>query len=373
MKKNKKLYVSVVIVMTFIFASCKKDEPSFLGNVNQFSIPPVSDSLKGKELILNDIYTGNMAIKDSLIIFSSDRLPDYNIYIFDMNSGNLLNRLCRRGKGYNEYISIKHKNQFTVNNENLCLWIYDNVYTRKISLLNISESMKQKETIYDTTYTYTVGSEYSMPLSPIFIPREDSLFIAKNHPQEMALHSIEYLLPAYHLYNGKTNKEIKEYQLFSGNILPSDENVNSFTFGGQDFFDMQSSISPDGKKIAMAMHLYPQINILDMETGELTGCKISKTIDLGSLSNTKMENLKRYFLDVYADNNYIYALYSGTSVNKDVFASNQIFVFDWKGNILKNIVIDNITETITIADEKLYIHDDEDRIFSYDLSLILSE
>ena len=70
--------------------------------------------------------------------------------------------------------------------------------------------------------------------------------------------------PEYHIYRGA--EKLNEFKLFNKQIVNS-----NYEFFSLLYLVSNDKIKPDNSKIAMSMMAHPQINILDLNTGELSG------------------------------------------------------------------------------------------------------
>jgi hypothetical protein len=95
------------------------------------------------------------------------------------------------------------------------------------------------------------------------------------------------------------------------------------------------------------MRNLPQINIIDLKTGETIGFR-AKEEDNFSIFKKKNKNLKIHFCNLTVDNNYIYAVYCGKERQKqgEDFKINTINVFNWEGELKYQLTTDcDIFET----------------------------
>lgn len=138
-------------------------------------------------------------------------------------------------------------------------------------------------------------------------------------------------------------------------------------------------MKPDGSKIVQVMRHLPQINILDVSTGNLTGCRMKNSPDF-SLLGTNMESMNVYYNCVQADDNYIYTTYWGEKPWDDRLGTelpvfNKIHVFDWNGKLLYKLTTDHSffriwldpvrkrLYTINLNNDNVYYLDSDDFIF----------
>ncbi|MDR1102704.1 MAG: TolB-like 6-bladed beta-propeller domain-containing protein, partial [Tannerella sp.] len=114
----------------------------------------------------------------------------------------------------------------------------------------------------------------------------------------------------------------------------------------ESFFYTWDVIKPDGAKIVQVMNSLPQINILDLHTGEVTGFRMQNGPGFSLLeSSPDIKSKTIYYNCVHADDNFIYATYWGKEqwVDRrgvDMPLLNTIHVFDWNGKLLYELITD---------------------------------
>ena len=80
-----------------------------------------------------------------------------------------------------------------------------------------------------------------------------------------------------------------------------------------------------------------QLNILDLETGHVSGYRLEGEPDFSVFKSD--EKIKSYFTRVQADDNYIYAVYWGKErwERFETPHMNIIHVYDWDGNLVQKM------------------------------------
>ncbi|WP_209332922.1 BF3164 family lipoprotein [Lunatimonas salinarum] len=124
-----------------------------------------------------------------------------------------------------------------------------------------------------------------------------------------------------------------------------------------------SSISPDYKKYVQVGLLRDYIEILDVSSGTITSIRGPEQtmpdfeVDYSAgYPMAKLTDRSRpyYYTSVVAEEEYIYALYFGKSV--DLFfqegeLSREIFVFDYEGNLVKTYTLDHALFSLAVDEE----------------------
>lgn len=204
----------------------------------------------------------------------------------------------------------------------------------KLFLWNVSQSIEKGTTVYDTIVPYNNNRIFFN-----FYQSDDILFAYK--PAEY-LNNNEATTPFYEKRTIYTNELIQEYPIYK---TKSVHNSNSDIASSVDFFFYTwDAMKPDGSKIVQVMKHLPQINILDIHTGNIVGYRMKDGPDF-SLLETDMKSMNVYYNCVHADDNYIYATYWGKEpwndhLGVELPTFNTIHVFDWNGKPLYQLVTD---------------------------------
>lgn len=368
-------FTIVLLLNLLLMPSCSKsvDGEFFNGTIKDILEPLSNECLKGNRLVIEDIYTGNMGAFDTLIFFFSNKYPDDYMSMFNTYTGNNLGFYCPKGGGPDDFYSISNMEQFVVENESVKLWIND-FNKNKISLLNLSNSATTHHTELDDVIDFGWrSSPYDTPFNFIFVCGDKLLY--KNSPIFNSVCESNYTPSKYSLYDHKNKRIVREYELYKQPVY----NLNKIIENG-DYLHSIDRIKPDNKKIAMGMWMFPQINILDIETGELKGFRINKDIDFNYVINTH-KKLRLYYKAISVDDTYIYALYSDAFIEDGLEGyrapANKIHIFDWNGNFVRKITLDQKILAMTLDPVRKYLYciNTEDIIYYYDLSssMILSE
>ena len=114
--------------------------------------------------------------------------------------------------------------------------------------------------------------------------------------QSVPLGGGDATLPFYQQRTINTNKLLKNYSIYKKSIINRDS--------------PNDACKPDGTKVVQAMLYLPQLNILDVETGQVVGFRMKGAPDFSIFEDEK-DVYNIYYIGVQADDNYIYALYWG--------------------------------------------------------------
>jgi hypothetical protein len=360
-------YILTFLVGCTAFISCKKEDHTyFYGETIIVDTNIKPDTLYGKKIELDGIYTGNMWAYDTLIGFTSHKFPDYWIYVFNVNTGKFLYPLCKRGIGPEEFSVIRIVDQI-VHEDRLGLWIREQNKCECV-LVNLEKPDNVIEKM-----DIKVETEFQSAFSHVFI-LNDSLFLANNQGEEQFLGEGSFTPPAYYLYNSRTEERLKTYNIYNGFTPVSDnfykQMLEMTCYGSRD------RIKPDDRsKLAMGMSHIDQINIFDLKTGKIKGFKNKTSPDFDYLKTDNVDDYRLYYSYILVDDKYIYGLYSDTEYGLNKWESDTVNVFDWDGNFIRKILLDKTALKIALDPVNKYIYintpvEEDEKIYRYDVSYL---
>lgn len=329
MNKNA-INITIVIILFSSFIGCQKskDDYYFNGKIRHIKQNnKVEKYIASKPVSLNGVYSGMIAVYDSLLICWHPELQSHFFNVFHVDSGEEIGSFVKKGQGPEEVISVNCIHQLFKKGSELMSLLYAR---REGELLfwNISRSVESGVTVYDTIVPYKNDRIFFS-----FYQSEDILLAYK--PADF-LNNEEVSTPFYEKRTIYTNELIQNYPIYKQSSV---QNTKS-----EGFFYTWDAIKPDGSKIVQVMWNLPQINILDTSTGELVGIR-TKDTPTYSLLETDMKSLNKYYNCVQADDKYIYATYWGKEAWVDrpgveLPLLNTIHVFNWEGELICELTTD---------------------------------
>ena len=359
---RKILFFSITFLLV-MFVGCKDKVEIFNGEIILINKANLIDSLKAERIELDGIYTGYMAVYDSLMFFLSSKYPDNYLHIFNINTGQPMGSYCKKGEGPSEFYYFTHNEQYENIHGDIKLWGYndlDNIY-----LLNITQSVRANSTCVEQTIDHNWRKVHTRPWATYFM--RDNNVLVKSQPEYLDDDESALSLGSYSLYNLTVDSLLREYRLY--NRMPDIEDPSPFLI--ENIFYSDDKIDVDKKKIAMAMNLLAQINILDLETGTLRGFRLKESPDFDEFTK-KSYTPTIYYTDLNATAEFLYALYSEIELDGSrqyPFESREIHVFDWNGNMLRQIILEHKAREIAIdhISGYLYTINEMEEIFRYKL------
>ncbi len=334
---NKNIIRAILLAaISILFVCCKsdKDKEIFNGTIRYIDDSrKVVKKVTSQSVSLEGLHTGIIAAYDSLLICWSPDYPNHFFNITNLGTGKEIGFFCEKGQGPREAISANCIFQLFKKENDLCtyLWSYAD---GRLSLWNISQSIRTGTTVYDEIVSYDKNRYFSLFYQP-----GDTLFV--NRPSDF-LNVEEVTTPFYEKRTIHSKEVVQDYPIYRKPLLRNKDAAQL-----ELSLKTWDAIKPDGSKIAQAMMYLPQINILDTRTGNLAGYRMKNSPDLSFLeeADKDIKLMNRYYNSIHADNQYIYASYWGKEQWSDRRGEetplfNTIHVFDWNGKLLYELITD---------------------------------
>ncbi|WP_172919222.1 BF3164 family lipoprotein [Capnocytophaga canis] len=338
-----------ILPLFFVFLSCSKEERATVlpEKIKVENIEKVQ-RIKPKSKVLIDSVLGAFSIaNDSKHIFL--RVPESSeskglLQIFN-KKGVLEASVLNRGGGPNDVINARIIKQ---RNEKNSLWIND-VTSRKLKLLNVSESISNQSAKIDEVVRFNEASAYAF-----FI--KDSLFVLET------MKNSNYWLTFFN--------PITETTVFDKPIYPNSS--KHFTVLYQSIWAAKN----DKTWIVGAMEALNQINFVSLVDAEK-----SFSVSLGSATNVEkaIDNAgvvkHAYYCDVATTSKYVFALKLDQAEGESYKVAKPVTVevLDWNGKPQCVLEIDEYLLDISVDEEfkKIYGLGIDGTVYEYGLNTIL--
>jgi hypothetical protein len=358
-------YILTLLAIYAAFISCNQEkETYFYGETVIVDTNVQPDTLYGKKIELDGVYTGNLWVYDTLIGFVSHLFPDYYMHVFNVNTGKFLYPLCKLGIGPGEFFNISIADQLVYNESQLGYSINNRAGKGECVIVNLAKPGD----IIEQKMNLDVDAEF--PFMFVFI-LNDSLFLANNQGERRYYEEKTFTPQTYYLYNSRTKEKIKTYEMYNGFSTDSyDYNICYISY---------DRIKPDDRsKLAMGMCHIDQLNILDLTTGKIKGYRNKTSPDFSYLKYGNADDGYRlYYSNILVDDRYIYGLYSDTEYRLRKWKSNTVNVFDWDGNFIRRLFLDKTALKIALDPVNKYLYldtedvdENEEEIYRYDVSYL---
>jgi hypothetical protein len=358
-----KISIAIIVLCVAIFNSCHqkdKDDEYFNGQIRRINTRnSISKNVTSHPIALYGRNYGEMTVYDSIMIYWNPMLPDYFYNVFNVDSGKEIGSFCLRGRGPKEATSLNMLFQLFKNGDDI-MSLLKATNENKLFFWNISRSLNQKGTVYDTIVPYANRNRDKSTSYFQMFYQSDSTLLAAVPP--MYLSKFRMTTPSYMRRTIYTDKLLEEYPIYK---ITEFENKKSGLIQFNYFYSYDA-IKPDGSKIVQAMYYLPQINIIDTKTGSVVGYRSQESQGF-SLFETDMDPLYCYYNSVQADDKYIYATYWGKEVWNSNIGSNEIpdsriiHIYDWEGNQVYELTTDR-------PFFRIYLDPIRNRLYTSDIS-----
>lgn len=342
MNKNK-----VIIIVVFSLSLCLScahvDERDFF----RFPMTEVGIDVPRRSLLIgDDTLSGVMAsdciVRDSIIIATSRTGSLFSIS--DLN-GNLNGEYCRRGRAWNEPLSALPLAETYMRDDDLYADVYSPMDT-KLFVWNISKSISEGRDIYEDIVKFE--SEDKSVLQPwMSLYRLDGDHIIVYNSMQSGYDDGLVGIPDYQDYDLASRTLQKGYGLF--NVIEK-QSENQFLSSSM-FLTNVDCIKPDRSLLVFGMYFMPVFCILDIESGEAHAFRLKRH------SGFDLDKPHRHFVDIQADDDCIYALYSGEVLfnEEGTDVPDQLYVMDWEWRLLCRYGMDRRFSGLSLDGEKLYL------------------
>lgn len=283
---------------------------------------------------------------DSLLVLTLNK-GDYNIAIFNTNTGKLIGKYLRKGRGPQEMVSFASENQYNIINDSLFFYGYDLSAQKDFIAFNVTAAANGQD-----ARLHVLGEFIPVSLRAIKIDDSTNLY--------------------YRLTDNKMtlDKFSKDGELLnSWNLFP-DISARYFSF-----MSFGLGVNSNGTKAALAMTAFPELNILDLETGERKSVTYARKMDFETSYDTYRATFTypdiTHCCGTFSIDDYICfrTFYVDES---DVPANSALMVFDWDGNLKYRLLItEELSRLGTLYDpvhKVIYCTTEDDVLYRYDVS-----
>ncbi len=357
-------YVSSLIVLlsSIMELSCTS-EKNFQGELEYFEDHADETELQSHPIRLSNTFTPLVNIVDSKALCFNVTRGDFAFEIVDIRKGQILGDFCPIGHGHNEFLSLLPIQQIYQVGDEWKTMLFAPNESRMVTW-NITESIKKQQTVYEHVVPYSWKDKSPVSYSKQVVISDDTLLLytpsVSTFPNDMVTD------PIYQTRTLGTNEPIREIRVFAHCIDGKDSKVLP-----ENLLDASFSLKPDRKKFVEAMNWLPQINIVDISSGRVSGFRMKNTQD-EDVFETDMDCALFCYKRVVSDDRYIYALWSGCARNElsaDI-AFDMVHVFDWNGKLVRKLKLDCPVSDLVMDfhDGSLYGWNMEEQIlYKYDM------
>ncbi len=300
----------------------------------------------------------NFRMLGDSVMFAYRYSPQKNCFfsLIDFDSADTLAWVCRRGRAEGELLSPSPF--FGIEGE--YAYIADNM-NAKCYKINLAESIRCKTTVVDETFEL----EHSTTLSPFYLSVFQNKLVCLNSMVNSRNSNLDGS-PRFVVFNLSNGSCLDEFRCF-GNI-PYDQKLGMKGSVQHTLYFSFASNKQIGR-LFFANYRSPQINYLDVNTGNIRGIRFGKAMKLS------LTNPYDCFVSACSDDKRVYAIFQGieSSLNSPNNCA-KLFVFDWDGNVLGLFQLDGSYFACEISGDRLFMarQDKEKLLFSLSLNDIIS-
>ena len=297
--------------------------------------------VEDKPNVITDIF-----VVDSVLLLKGKKQDSpYMIYVYSLQDNSYLGNYVAKGRGPNELLSPQF-NGFVKKNDQLYLF---DLNLCASYLFDYRKSVETNNTVLSKLVKLPARTLYAYPMDKghiAIVPEED-----------------DYVCEIL----DENGKQIKEFSLYP------------HVSGMQYFSELSSSfvVNQKQKKLAIAMCRVPQVNILNLDSGDKVTTAVSpEYMEWNKLINEDMTKSRDYYSSSTQSSKYFMALYRGGLTTKEQMDGTKnlhLHVFDWDGNFIYDISLSERLRAIALdeSSKTLYGVDTFDNIYKYDMSGVL--
>ena len=328
----------IVVISFFVFGCRNADVKQYDSLIRQF---PTEKNISIKSDIFLTIDSPFKAKKillteSSLIVRNGGDLGKDSLFYQYDNEGNFKTKFMQQGTSYGTTYA-----PMSVGVQNDVIWLHD-LALEKLVLLDQKGVPYIKKEFQIKNFAYST-----------------QLLDSSNLLTSGFYHS-PFLLEVVNLNNGKGSKGL-------GTFVPPNEKYPANTWKAA--YEGFLFLKPDKQKAVLAGRFSTIIKIIDLKKNNQISIAGPKYFEpefdskADSSSNNYgiaiTKNTRLAFIGGAVSDNYIYLLFSGKKVLEKTSSmkySNEIFIYDWLGNPIKKLILDNdiINLAVTNDDRTLY-------------------
>lgn len=351
--KNR-VFLFIIIIISAVFTSCQKDKNIFIGDIKYIKSFPLSESINGTIVNIDNPGIAKINVIDSFIVLVGYSSPFYQVY--SKYNHTHLGKFIQQGRAANELESLEYPICYRKTSTGTKVLFYDEARS-KIKSLNITKSVENKKTILDTNFLDVKSIPNLKTISLI----NDSLFF---------VHAID--IPS----------EGEYYTLFDKNadkfILKETINTKKLSNIGKIFiFNTSNTLMNERSMHVAAMQFFNQINFYNVKTKQsFSVVPGSKSTVIEEVEQTPMPEKIEYYQDLATTESQVWAVYANCTRQTwatDPNFKSVIHVLNWDGDPIIKLSLSEKIAKIALDEERkiLYGVTLDEEILEYDVKHIL--
>lgn len=335
------------ILLSIVAMSCSGGrESSPFGGRIEYVEPESESKLQGTPVLLDkeilDVFWVAFVADSLMVLEFPQRSKLFSAY--NVNTGECINDFIYVGRGPKELLSASYYDQYLEQNDTTELFLYDLMSQEKFYAFNLTEAISS-------------GDIHFRPLGKVL-------------PNTLACLNIDNSTNL--LWRLTDNKITYQKVTTSGEILNTWVIFPDITADCFSFMSICSALSPKKDKVVTTMSSFPLFCIFNFDTGERRTFTSAGNVEFeNALAEYKSVNTfpDGGYINVKTTGEYICALLE-YSPGVDFEAPVSLQIIDWKGNIKRQLLIEEKLTTFTIDDDDMLMYGraEDGVIYRYDLS-----
>ncbi|MDE6240037.1 MAG: hypothetical protein K2M54_08670 [Muribaculaceae bacterium] len=345
----------LTLLLMLLIASCGDKTSFFRAEISTKSEPKEIIELDAEKVGTDNVFSQFFAVYDTLLISCRPNSNDCFFDVVNINNDELIGSFLHRGQGPSEYLGLYPILRIERKDDDLvALTLEPN--KQQIIEWNITKSIELERDSVICLGTYQLPKDCSEVYQGFY-----------------AIGNGEYL--GQHTGNTESYDGLPNYWILEGDEAVPSRSITVFkdmkfekpegmgVWVPMDYYYSSAwTVSPDNSKIFDAMNLFNQINIIDLQTNELSSYRVKESPSEGDLKYGVEDFEKNYsqYTDVVCNDSVIYALYYGepSITFKDTMGCFWLHEFDWSGNFKKKY-------RLPISIMRLWLDPSSDTLYGY--------
>ena len=346
-----KRYILLLVPLVALLSACSDTAESYITVTHEFvNAKPPRKAEKVREIAEAENYDALCCVvKDSICIFYTVSHPKGFFSILDIKNNTDLGTFCTKGRGHNETVNMMPFYETYTKDGDMMALLSDGSHDRMYEW-NITRSIASGHTEYDTVRQFE-APDRTIPVGKYSFRIGDDKYFATTSP--LIFKELQQAVsPRISIRSLSDNSKIREYRIFSDSLIKP-ARIGKWSM--YEFFTSEYAIRPERDKVVMVMGFFPQINIVDLDSGRIDAFRVREA---GKVSMNK--SIWQY-ASVCCDSKYIYALYQNRDLqeaNSDLESykkcHSNVHVFDWSGNMVANMELDEYYNSLCLDRNSLY-------------------
>lgn len=351
-----------LFLLGWLLYSCSTDYKNDLsGSTNTFITEfPITLSIEAENLEIEIPGIHEIYSLDDYFIGVNYTGSNKFLHVYDKKDFTLLTSLISRGRGPDEFLTMKYINQWGKDSEGVYTWIAD-INSNKLCKLNLCKSIELNELVFNEY----INSIDMSQVYDIFVVDDSLVCLTPMISKEIGQNEVQF-------FNLKDSNICKTHQLYKKDF---NKCIN------EQIYQIKSIIRPDKTMMVAFGNTFSRFHIFNLDFSKVNTYTVYNDISEKSvniaLNEREISDLKRHYTNFIATNEVIFGLYAN-KYSEDIHSNKanggmEIHMFNWKGAALTKILIKENIWQITIDEKEkvLYGITANEQMYRYDLSGIL--